>query len=119
MMEPRAWAMHEAVGRGTATGVDDAASPAETAGAPTLRIDDELLLSPISADLPPPEHAWPPGTRVGRYVLGRCIGAGGLGLVFAGFDPRLGRAYSCLPGIFFPMGIVLVIISAFWKSSWP
>lgn len=32
-----------------------------------------------------------PGTRVDRYVLLECIGAGGMGVVYAAFDPRLRR----------------------------
>lgn len=40
---------------------------------------------------PRPTALLPPGTRVGRYILGPRIGAGGMGLVYAADDPELGR----------------------------
>jgi tRNA A-37 threonylcarbamoyl transferase component Bud32/tetratricopeptide (TPR) repeat protein len=36
-------------------------------------------------------EALPPGTMLGRYVLVSRLGAGGAGLVYAAFDPELGR----------------------------
>ncbi|MFZ6185665.1 protein kinase domain-containing protein [Nannocystis pusilla] len=32
-----------------------------------------------------------PALRLGRYVVGERIGAGGMGVVYAGVDPELGR----------------------------
>ncbi len=35
-----------------------------------------------------------PGDRVGRYVIGRVVGQGATGVVYAGFDPDLDRAVA-------------------------
>jgi tetratricopeptide (TPR) repeat protein len=38
-----------------------------------------------------PVDAYPPGTRISRYVVLDKIGEGGMGVVLAAFDPELGR----------------------------
>jgi eukaryotic-like serine/threonine-protein kinase len=43
------------------------------------------------AEPPRPLGLIEPGTRVGRYVIARKIGAGGVGMVYAAHDPELGR----------------------------
>src|SRR5262245_29375975 len=52
----------------------------------------ELLVECVRALVPdadaPPRRA---GDRVGRYLIERRIGAGGMGEVFAAVDPQLGR----------------------------
>jgi tRNA A-37 threonylcarbamoyl transferase component Bud32 len=92
-MEAIASAMHQAVVGGTTTemGDRDPTPGSDPSVEPTRRIarDDEIELSPVRPAVPDAE--WMRGVNVGRYELRECIGAGGLGVVFAGFDPRLGR----------------------------
>jgi serine/threonine protein kinase len=38
-----------------------------------------------------PGVALPPGTRIGRFVIRRALGTGGMGTVYAAEDPELGR----------------------------
>lgn len=71
----------------------------ELEGAAGLHLDVCTSCREFLADLarasgssaPRPSSILPPGTRVGRYVLGPRIGAGGMGLVYAADDPELGR----------------------------
>ncbi len=49
---------------------------------------------PVPPSSPPPQGAWPQGTRidpVGRYVIERSIGKGGFGEAYVARDIRLGR----------------------------
>jgi len=39
----------------------------------------------------PPVHTFVPGEKIGRYVLLEEVGQGGMGVVFAAFDPQLNR----------------------------
>src|SRR6185503_19104452 len=92
-MEAELSAMHQAVVGGTTIECGDPAEGSRSDAQPTVRLDrdHDIELSPLSVELPDPADAWLPGLRVGRYELRECIGAGGLGVVFAGFDPKLGR----------------------------
>lgn len=52
------------------------------------------VVSGTGADDGPPERSEPafvPPERVDRYVLGRMLGSGGLGIVFEAWDPKLER----------------------------
>ena len=48
-------------------------------------------LPAIEGDPPTPTDALAPGARIGRYVLGAPLGAGGMGAVYAARDPELDR----------------------------
>jgi WD40 repeat protein len=52
--------------------------------------DDPTLSSDQAAHTDPPSASRPP-TRIGRYVVLKPIGEGGMGLVFAAYDPELDR----------------------------
>ena len=95
-MEAGASAIHLAVVVvGTRMDAGDQGEPpgSDASIQPTIPLarHDELELSIRRADLPDPADIWLPGVQVGRYELRECIGAGGLGVVFAAFDPKLGR----------------------------
>ena len=69
--------------------VEPNASPADDADAPTVveretkdGESDESL--EVGAELAP-------GTRLGRYVVLEELGTGGMGMVFAAYDPELNR----------------------------
>ncbi len=55
------------------------------AGVPTAVCEDRVC------PLPHAKTALPSGTRIGRYVVHRAIGRGGMGVVYGAVDPQLGR----------------------------
>ncbi len=91
-MEPLPPAIQEAV---VGAPTMDAGQPVDSDASmqPTIELgrNDANPLPPLSADLPDAIDPWLPGTTVGRYELRECIGSGGLGIVFAAIDPKLGR----------------------------
>jgi len=66
-----------------------AAGPDE-ADAPTV-VDDETKDVDGEAAAESGESALSPGTRLGRYVVLEELGTGGMGMVFAAYDPELNR----------------------------
>jgi tetratricopeptide (TPR) repeat protein len=74
--------------RATALLVDSEAEPTRVVGAPP----------PLPSETP---EALPRGTSVGRYLVLERLGAGGMGEVYAAFDPQLNRKVAIkllLPG---------------------
>jgi len=68
---------------------DPAVSVSEDADAPTV-VEDETN-DGESEGAPDPSAALSPGTRLGRYVVLEELGTGGMGMVFAAYDPELNR----------------------------
>ncbi len=68
---------------------DPAGSVSEDADAPTVVEDETKDGEP--AGIAPPGTALSPGTRLGRYVVLEELGTGGMGMVFAAYDPELNR----------------------------
>jgi tetratricopeptide (TPR) repeat protein len=77
--------------RAQAMAIEAEAEPTRVVGPP----------SPLDAQPPPPPEALPRGTSVGRYLVLERLGAGGMGEVYAAFDPQLNRKVALkllLPG---------------------
>src|SRR6476620_3427551 len=54
----------------------------------------EATVSPTltyDSDVPPDARVLALGTQVQRYILGKCLGAGGMGVVYEALDPQLDR----------------------------
>ncbi len=68
---------------------DPAVSVSEDADAPTV-VEHETS-DGESDGAPNPSAVLSPGTRLGRYVVLEELGTGGMGMVFAAYDPELNR----------------------------
>jgi hypothetical protein len=75
-----------------ASGVEDSDPLADTAAASPSPHADTAAASPASLATPrPTAGALTPEMKVGRYVIDRRLGAGGMGTVYAAHDPELAR----------------------------
>jgi tetratricopeptide (TPR) repeat protein len=63
-----------------------------TEGQASLRREGEGAT--VLSELPSPEDDLPRGTAVDRYVLLKRVGTGGMGIVYAAYDPRLDRTIA-------------------------
>jgi len=57
-------------------------------------MQDTLTVDPVDASQDRSGGAYPPGHEIGRYVLAQLIGTGATSVVYAAYDPQLGRTVA-------------------------